>query len=598
MRIDFKLLALLGCTLSTLMGGMTLATLFLLSEVETLNADRMTHLTQLNTDMRANLVALQDDYLSIPDRLRPNTIAQLHKRAHPFLKQEVLHTGRKDLTKRFPGRGNRVHRRDLQKDGSIVVEALADGQISLSYGEFVEGKYQDRFRELVLLGPSLDEVSTWTKELAALKERGASGAALETSLNKLEKDVSDLAWRVERNRSQFSNQLGVARQLTNQAENRMTTVRLTLIGATLLIITLAILSVYWGARLLVTKPLSDLDDAARSLAQNEYAELEHIDRKDEIGTLSRSLLFLRDANERKHVLETEQAQQQSALATRARRMSALIDQFQAHADKGLTIVADASGSLATSANLMKGACTTSTQKASHTLGLAQDAEHAAHNVAGQANDLVTTINNTSQQVSQCQSRSMDAVGAVHSASSSIGLLEDRSQQIGSIVKLISEITDQTNLLALNATIEAARAGESGRGFAVVADEVKQLAGQTQQATSDINKQVLSIQDAIAETISRVQSIDTFISLINDTLTDTTKTILIQSKSVSVMEKEIQQVAQSTHALSGSMKEVACEATKTQDMARQVEGASATLTHEAQELGQSIESFLHDVRRVG
>lgn len=598
MRIDFKLLALLGCTLSTLMGGMTLATLFLLSEVETLNADRMTHLTQLNTDMRANLVALQDDYLSIPDRLRPNTIAQLHKRAHPFLKQEVLHTGRKDLAKRFPGRGNRAHRRDLQKDGSIVVEALADGQISLSYGEFVEGKYQDRFRELVLLGPSLDEVSTWTKELAALKERGASGAALETSLNKLEKDVSDLAWRVERNRSQFSNQLGVARQLTNQAENRMTTVRLTLIGATLLIITLAILSVYWGARLLVTKPLSDLDDAARSLAQNEYAELEHIDRKDEIGTLSRSLLFLRDANERKHVLETEQAQQQSALATRARRMSALIDQFQAHADKGLTIVADASGSLATSANLMKGACTTSTQKASHTLGLAQDAEHAAHNVAGQANDLVTTINNTSQQVSQCQSRSMDAVGAVHSASSSIGLLEDRSQQIGSIVKLISEITDQTNLLALNATIEAARAGESGRGFAVVADEVKQLAGQTQQATSDINKQVLSIQDAIAETISRVQSIDTFISLINDTLTDTTKTILIQSKSVSVMEKEIQQVAQSTHALSGSMKEVACEATKTQDMARQVEGASATLTHEAQELGQSIESFLHDVRQAG
>jgi methyl-accepting chemotaxis protein len=187
---------------------------------------------------------------------------------------------------------------------------------------------------------------------------------------------------------------------------------------------------------------------------------------------------------------------------------------------------------------------------------------------------------------------------VHSASSSIGLLEDRSQQIGSIVKLISEITDQTNLLALNATIEAARAGESGRGFAVVADEVKQLASQTQQATSDINKQVLSIQDAIAETISRVQSIDTFISLINDTLTDTTKTILIQSKSVSVMEKEIQQVAQSTHALSGSMKEVACEATKTQDVARQVEGASATLTHEAEGLGQSIESFLHDVRRVG
>ncbi|UJF34356.1 methyl-accepting chemotaxis protein [Paenibacillus hexagrammi] len=83
---------------------------------------------------------------------------------------------------------------------------------------------------------------------------------------------------------------------------------------------------------------------------------------------------------------------------------------------------------------------------------------------------------------------------VHETAGVIRKLGERSEEIGSIVMLIQDISNQTNLLALNASIEAARAGEMGRGFAVVAGEVRKLAEQSSQSVSKINELVSSIRE--------------------------------------------------------------------------------------------------------
>ena len=100
---------------------------------------------------------------------------------------------------------------------------------------------------------------------------------------------------------------------------------------------------------------------------------------------------------------------------------------------------------------------------------------------------------------------MDSIrDQMQETSKRIKRLGESSQEIGSIVELINDISEQTNILALNASIQAASAGEAGRGFAVVADEVQRLAERASNATKRIESLVQTIQADTNEAVSSME----------------------------------------------------------------------------------------------
>ncbi|MGF1568765.1 MAG: methyl-accepting chemotaxis protein [Nodosilinea sp.] len=267
-------------------------------------------------------------------------------------------------------------------------------------------------------------------------------------------------------------------------------------------------------------------------------------------------------------------------------------------------VADTTDTSQTAVRSLAAAATQQASEILAALDLVQEMSDSVQLVAANAEKAEAAVVQAERTVAQgdeAMNRTVDGILAIRETvadtAKKVKRLGESSQKISNVVNLISGFAAQTNMLALNASIEASRAGESGKGFAVVAEEVRQLARQSAEATTEIEKLVASIQTETNAVVIAMES-GTEQVVTGTQLVDETRQSLNQinavSRQISALVAAIADAtvvqSQASEAVTVTMNSVAATASQSSSAANQMSDSFAQLRSVAQALEEEVGRF--------
>ena len=213
---------------------------------------------------------------------------------------------------------------------------------------------------------------------------------------------------------------------------------------------------------------------------------------------------------------------------------------------------------------------------------------SVESVTGTLTEMIETVGAIASrvhQVDEVSRRSVsDARGGGERLHGSIAAIDERSQEIGKIVRVIEDIADQTNLLALNATIEAARAGDAGKGFAVVADEVRRLAERSVQATQEIAEVIENVQ---RETRGAVGLMEQVLSGIVGSVDQTSTLVTEAAHATEEQAAGARQLLQMATGMAGLTRQIANSVKENAAGAREITAAAEKMNRLTHQMSEAV-----------
>ncbi|MCI6021875.1 MAG: methyl-accepting chemotaxis protein [Clostridia bacterium] len=294
-----------------------------------------------------------------------------------------------------------------------------------------------------------------------------------------------------------------------------------------------------------------------------------LNRKDEIGDLSKVTITLRDAM--KTVIRD--------ISTNA---NALLD-----AGTDLKSVADkTNGTMEQVRSAVTMIVDNSSEQAKNSRNTSEHMKIMGENITETSGevDLLDTNAASMQQSSEKASETLEKLRTINGdVERIINDVKEQTirtnnsvQKIQDATSFISSIAEETNLLSLNASIEAARAGESGRGFAVVAGQIKKLAEQSNTSSQEIDDTARILMEDSTKAVELMKQMQDIMANQSASMKETQDVVADVLAEIESSMKSIELIKTSTHKLEASRNQVVSAVDELSEIAQNnVEGTKKT-----------------------
>ena len=335
-------------------------------------------------------------------------------------------------------------------------------------------------------------------------------------------------------------------------------------------------------RELIVKPIGRTNQMIQELEMGHLGTRLNMVQVDEIGQMARSMDSFSESLEFEVVGSLKKMAEgnlaftvspkddhdvvRGALIKTGDDLNFLMEQIDESTDQiasGAGQVTDSSQSLSQGATEQ---ATSLEEISSSLIQMASQTKTNAEN-ANQANDLAVQARDAAGKGNSQMQDMITAMTAIN----------DASQNISRIIKVIDEIAFQTNLLALNAAVEAARAGKHGKGFAVVAEEVRSLAARSAKAAKETEALIEGSVEKVAngseianQTAEALDGIGEGIIHVSELIKEIAMASNEQAEGISQINKGLNQIDQVTQQNTALAEESAAAAQELASQAAQMQ----------------------------